>query len=41
MSMPNSNQIFKGVAPIEYVVRGGIPALQAVRRLLDARRGGL
>lgn len=41
VSLPNTNSIFKGIAPIEYMVRGGIPALQTVRRLLDARRGGL
>jgi len=41
VSLPNTNPIFKGIAPLEYMVRGGIPALQTVRRLVDARRGGL
>jgi len=38
---PNSNRIFGGSTPLAYMVRGGLPALQTVRRLLDARRGGL
>jgi Protein of unknown function (DUF2384) len=41
MQRPNSNPIFAGRTPLEYVRVGGIPALQTVRRLLDARRGGL
>jgi uncharacterized protein (DUF2384 family) len=40
MSRPNTNPIFAGRAPIAYVRAGGIPAMQSVRRLLDARRGG-
>jgi hypothetical protein len=39
--LPNTNPMFAGVAPLEYMIRGGIPAIQAVRRLLDARRGGI
>lgn len=38
--LPNSNLIFHGAAPLEYMIRGGIPAIALVRRLLDARRGG-
>jgi hypothetical protein len=38
--LPNSNRIFGGRAPLEYMRRGGTPAMQTVRRLLDARRGG-
>ncbi len=41
MQRPNLNSIFKGETPLTYVQKGGIPALQTVRRLLDARRGGL
>ena len=41
MQRPNSNSIFAGKTPLGYVRIGGIPALQTVRRLLDARRGGL
>jgi hypothetical protein len=38
---PNRNRIFAGRTPLEYMMRGGIPAMQTVRRLLDARRGGM
>jgi hypothetical protein len=41
VTLPNRNPIFGGITPLEYMVRGGIPAIQIVRRLLDARRGGL
>ena len=41
VQLPNSDQMFKGSTPLEYMVRGGLPAMQNVRRLLDARRGGL
>ncbi len=40
MQRPNTNPIFKGGTPLAYARAGGIPALQTVRRLLDARRGG-
>ena len=39
--LPNSNRIFAGESPLAYMMRGGLPAMQTVRRLLDARRGGL
>src|SRR5260221_1961066 len=39
--LPNSNRIFAGQPPLDYMMRGGLPALQTVRRLLDARRGGM
>lgn len=38
--LPNSNRIFAGQTPLHYMIAGGMPALQVVRRLLDARRGG-
>ncbi|MBN8899796.1 MAG: DUF2384 domain-containing protein [Rhodospirillales bacterium 69-11] len=38
--LPNANRIFRGQAPLAYMIAGGIPAMQIVRRLLDARRGG-
>jgi hypothetical protein len=38
--LPNSNAIFAGQTPLAYMMRGGLPALQTVRRLLDARRAG-
>jgi hypothetical protein len=40
LKLPNSNHLFAGMTPIEYMVRGGMTAMQSVRRLLDARRGG-
>ena len=40
MQLPNTNPIFRGGTPLAYARAGGIPALQTVRRLLDARRGG-
>jgi len=39
--LPNSNRIFGGETPLAYMMKGGLPAMQTVRRLLDARRGGL
>jgi len=39
--LANSNLIFGGQTPLAYMMAGGVPALQTVRRLLDARRGGL
>jgi len=38
--LPNTNPIFAGQSPLEYMMRGGLPAMQVVRRLLDARRAG-
>jgi len=38
--LPNTNRIFAGETPLTYMKQGGIPAMQIVRRLLDARRGG-
>lgn len=40
ITLANRNPIFRGATPLEYMIRGGIPAIQVVRRLLDARRGG-
>lgn len=41
VQLPNSNRIFAGETPLAYMMRGGLLAMQTVRRLLDARRGGL
>jgi Protein of unknown function (DUF2384) len=41
VSLPNVNRLFGGETPLTFMVRGGVPALQIVRRLLDARRGGV
>lgn len=37
---PNSNPLFGGLTPLAYMTGGGLPAMQNVRRLLDARRAG-
>ena len=39
--LPNANRIFGGRTPLALMVTGGLPAMQTVRRLLDARRGGV
>jgi hypothetical protein len=39
MQLPNTNRMFGGSTPLAFVIRGGIPALDQLRRLLDARRG--
>ena len=41
ISLPNTNRIFAGQTPLAFMIKGGIPAMQTVRRLLDARRGGI
>lgn len=38
--LPNTNMLFGGATPLAYMMRGGVPALLTVRRLLDARRAG-
>jgi hypothetical protein len=38
--LPNTNPVFAGQTPLAYMIRGGLPAMQTVRRLLDARRAG-
>lgn len=40
MTLPNTNAMFGGDTPLNYVKKGGIPALLRLRQLLDARRGG-
>ena len=39
--LPNSNAIFGGRTPLALMMAGGLLAMQTVRRLLDARRGGI
>jgi uncharacterized protein (DUF2384 family) len=39
-SRPNANPMFSEAPPLQYLTRGGVPAMIGVRRLLDARRGG-
>ena len=38
--LPNRNPVFAGRSPLDYLLAGGLPAFDTVRRLLDARRGG-
>ena len=38
--LPNKNRIFGGQSPLAFMLAGGMSAMQLVRRLLDARRGG-
>jgi uncharacterized protein (DUF2384 family) len=40
IELPNTNPMFGGDSPLNYVKKGGIPAFLRVRQLLDARRGG-
>ena len=39
-SRPNSNAMFNNAPPLALLVRGGVPGMIGVRRLLDHRRGG-
>ncbi len=39
--LPNTNPVFAGRTPLSYMLGGGLIAMQTVRKLLDARRGGL
>ncbi|GGI53143.1 antitoxin Xre-like helix-turn-helix domain-containing protein [Oxalicibacterium solurbis] len=41
VGLPNRNVIFAGRTPLAYMQAGGLLAMQTVRKLLDARRGGL
>ena len=40
IQLANSNPLFTGRTPLTYMLQGGTPAMEVVRRLLDARRGG-
>src|SRR5215510_10605921 len=40
VNLPNANPMFSGDSPLNYMIKGGVPALLRVRQLLDARRGG-
>jgi hypothetical protein len=41
MQRPNTNRIFGRQTPLAYMMKGGLPAMQIVRPLLDARRDGM
>ena len=38
--LPNSNPMFQGNSPLNYILRFGLPGMMHVRQLLEARRGG-
>ena len=40
-ALPNSGPPFMGQSPLEYVLKGGLPALIATRSYVDALRGGV
>ena len=40
VKLPNTNAMFGGRTPLAYMIAGGLLAIQSVRKLLDARRGG-
>lgn len=40
VQLANTNPLFTGRTPLTYMLQGGTPAMEVVRRLLDARRGG-
>ncbi len=40
VKIPNTNPLFAGNTPIEFMVGGDVDSLYTVRRLLDGRRGG-
>lgn len=41
ISLANKNAIFSGQTPLAFMQTGGLLSMQTVRKLLDARRGGL
>jgi uncharacterized protein (DUF2384 family) len=38
---PNTNPLFGGESPLDFMLKGGVPAMMHVRQLLDSRRGGV
>src|ERR1700747_3185087 len=40
VSLPNSNPMFGGEMPLDYMTKGGVPALIRARQLLAPRRAG-
>jgi hypothetical protein len=40
INLANTNSMFAGITPLEYMLRTGQPGMINVRKLLDARRGG-
>ena len=41
VNLPNSNRVFAGRSPLTFMLGGGLLAMQIVRKLLEARRGGI
>ena len=41
VTLPNTNVIFGGHTPLQYMLARGLIGMQTVRKLLDARRGGI
>jgi uncharacterized protein (DUF2384 family) len=41
VKLPNAGPLFRGRVPVSYMIEGGIPAIIAVRRYIDAVRGGV
>ena len=41
VTLPNKNPVFGGRTPLSHMLAGGLLSMQTVRKLLDARRGGL
>jgi hypothetical protein len=41
VGMANRNLLLGGKTPLAYMLEGGLPAMQTLRQLLDARRGGI
>lgn len=41
VNLPNTNAVFGGKTPLAFMIGGGLLAMQTVRKLLDARRGGV
>lgn len=39
--LSNTNRMFNGATPLDFMKKGGLLSMQRVRRLLDARRGGV
>ncbi|RAZ90304.1 DUF2384 domain-containing protein [Mesorhizobium hawassense] len=38
---PNADPLFNGLTPIDFMIKGGIPAMLETRGYVDALRGGL
>lgn len=41
VTLGNRGPMFAGGSPLEYMLRGGVPGMVDVRRMLDAWRGGI